>query len=172
MERDGVDVDAASTHDVRERVQRVGQRRCVGIRVHEDEGPPGIHLRGAQCELVAIEVGVGLGARRRAEAAVQPVGPRVVVALEAGAAARAGDHLGAAMAADVGERSQRSVAIAHHDERDIAHAQREIGPGLRELPGVPGVEPAALEQPHALESEHLCVRVPAVGQRLGQTDGA
>jgi hypothetical protein len=37
---------------------------------------------------------------------------------------------------------------------DVAHPQGEVGAGLRELPEVSGVQPAALKQPHALASEH------------------
>ena len=53
-------------------------------------------------------------ARRRAQRAVEPVRPRVVVALKRRAAPRARDDLGAAVAADVDQRAQHAVAIAHH----------------------------------------------------------
>ena len=77
------------------------------------------------------------------------------------------DDLGAAVAADVHERSQRAIAVAYHDERNLAGAQREVRARLGELTAVARVLPGGREQPRALLLEQLGIGVPAVRQRVG-----
>ncbi len=87
----------------------VGERRRVGVRVDEDERPPGIHLHRHEPELRLVEAGLALGARRGAERAVEAVRPRVVGALERLALPLALADERAAVAADVQERAERRL---------------------------------------------------------------
>ena len=164
MEDERIDVDAAGADQLGELAEGVGERTGLGVGVDEDEGPPGLDARASQAELGAVERRVAVGARRRPQLAVEPVGPGVVVALERAAAAGPRHHLRAAVAADVHERAQLALAVADDDQRHVTRAQREVGAGLGELPEVAGVLPGAGEQPLALAREHLAVDVPAVGQ--------
>ena len=89
---------------------------------------------------------VRVGARRRAQRAVEAVGPRVVVALQRRAAPGARHDLRAAVAADVDERAQLAVAIAHDDDRHVARAAGEVRAGLGDEAEVPGVVPGRREE--------------------------
>ena len=71
----------------RERAERVRERLRLGAGVGEDERAPGVDRDGHEAELVLREVRLLLAARRLAEAAVEPVRPGVVRALQGLAAA-------------------------------------------------------------------------------------
>src|SRR6476660_7324871 len=72
-----------------ERAERLRQWLGVGAGVREDEQAPGVDRDGQEAELVLREVRLLLAARCLAEAAVEPVRPGVVRALESLAAALA-----------------------------------------------------------------------------------
>ena len=61
----------------------------------------------------------------------------------------------AAMGARVVEGMQRAVAIAIEEQRPAAHLPRDEASGRRYLGGVAEIEPAAAEDPFALEREDL-----------------
>ncbi len=166
MEDEGVDVEPTVGHDRGHGAERVGQRRRVRRCVDEDERPPGVERGRAQPERGAVEA-VRVGARRGPQRSVEAVGPRVVVALQRRAAPGARHDLRAAVAADVDERAQHAVAIAHDDDRHVARVAGEIGAGLGDEPEVPGVVPGRREERGALGFEDLGVGVPAVGERRG-----
>ena len=100
-----VEVEAGGRDELRQLSEVLGERRRVGVRVDEDERPPGVDLHGHEPELRLVEAGLALGARRRAERAVEAVGPGVVRALERLAPPLALADERAAVAADVQERA-------------------------------------------------------------------
>ena len=106
MEHECIDVAAALGEEARQLSQPFLERRGGGVGVDEDERAPGADGDPAKAELAAVEARLAVGARRRPEAAVEPVGPGVVRALERFAAALALDDQRAAVAADVQERVQ------------------------------------------------------------------
>ncbi len=69
------------------------------------------------------------------------------------------------MAADVHERAQLVVAIAHDDDGNVARAGRDERARLRELTGVGCVLPRTPEDPLLLEARDGRVDVPVVGDR-------
>ena len=170
MEDEGVDVEPAVGHDGGHGAEGVGQRGRVRRRVDEDERAPRVDRGRAQAERGAVELPAG--ARRRAQRAVEPVRPRVVVALKRRAAPGARDDLRAAVAADVDQRAQHAVAVAHHHHGHVAGAAGEVGARLGHQSKVAGVVPRGGEQPRALGRQHLGVGVPAVGQRGGHAGTA
>src|SRR2546430_516343 len=72
-----------------ERAERLRQRLGVGAGVREDERAPGADRDRDEAELVLREVRLFLAARRLEEAAVEPVRPGVIRALQGLAAALA-----------------------------------------------------------------------------------
>src|SRR5581483_7500087 len=141
--------------------ERLGAR----VEVDEDERPPRVDRGRDEAELRLREVRLLLAPRRGAEAAVEPVRPRVVRALQRLARPFSLGDDGAAMAADVEERAEDAVAVARDDDRRAAGAGCEEA-GLRELPEVAGVLPRAAEDPLLLAPQDLRVRVPAIRKRL------
>ena len=146
------------------------ERWCVRIRVDEDERPPGIDLHGHEPELRLVEALLALGARGRAERAVEAVGPRVIRALERLAPPLALADERAAVAADVQERAHRPFLVADDDDRDTGRVGREERAWLGDLIGAARVLPGAPEDPLALEPEHVRVRVPVEGKRAPVDD--
>ena len=103
-----------------QRAERLRERLGVGVGVREDERAPGVDRDGNEAELVLREVRLLLAARRRAEAAVEPVRPGVVRALQRLAARLPLGEGGAAVAADVDEAAQDAVSVARDDDRCAA----------------------------------------------------
>ena len=164
-EAQGADVDAGLRDPVGDAVEELRERRGVGVRVDEEEGAPRLQPKRHEAELVGLDSAFAVRPRRREEAAVEPVRPRVVRALQRRALAAAlADHR-ASMPADVEEGAQHSLAVAHEDHRHVAHARRPEGSRLGELARVPDVLPRAPEDPLPLELEHRRIRVPAPRQR-------
>ena len=165
-----VEVEAGGRDELRQLSEVLCERRRVGVRVDEDERPPDVDLHGHEPELRLVEAELALGARCRAERAVEAVGPRVVGALErlAPPLALADDR--AAMAADVQERAQRRFLVADDDDRDAARVAGEERAGLGDLIGAARVLPGAPEDPLPLEPEHVRVRVPVEGKRAAVSD--
>ena len=127
-ERERVEVEACGRDELRQLAEVLRERRCVGVRVDEDERTPGVDLHGQEPELRRVEAGLAVGARRRAERAVEAVRPRVVRALERLAPPRA-LATGAAVAADVQERAQLPSRVADDDDRDAAASRVKNEPG-------------------------------------------
>src|SRR6185503_16988174 len=90
--------------------ERFGQRRRILIRVDEDERPPGVDRDRPEPERVEVEAGLAVGARRGPEGTVEPIGPRVVRALQRLAAALTACQDMPAVAADVQEGAELPVA--------------------------------------------------------------
>ena len=117
-EAERAQVEAGGREEVRQLAEVLRERWCVRVRVDEDERSPGIHLHGHEPELRLVEALLALGARRRAERAVEAVGPRVIRALERLAPPLALADERAAVAADVQERAHRPFLVADDDNRD------------------------------------------------------
>src|SRR5438132_9286139 len=77
-----VDVEAELRDLRRQRAKRLRERLRFRAGIGEDERAPGVDRDRHEPELVLRERRLFLAARRRAEAAVEPVRPRVVLALE------------------------------------------------------------------------------------------
>src|SRR5919201_5962244 len=160
----GVEVDD-SCHEIRQRPERVAQRRRIGIRVDEDERPPRIDGKRQQPQLVPVEALLTVGARRRAPPSVELESPRVIPALQRFAASVTVGDGEAAMPADVEQRAQLAVARARHDHGNLSDGRREERAGLRDLTCMPHVLPRAGEDPLLLASQHGLVRVPRPWKR-------
>src|SRR5438445_6215502 len=106
-----VDVDAGFGDALRNLFEKVGERRCVEIRVDEDERAPGVELEGDEAEAL-LDPAFAVRARCGDQLSVEGVGPRVVGALERLALARALADNRATVAADVDEGSQGPFAVA------------------------------------------------------------
>src|SRR4029077_4605383 len=143
------------------RSERVRKRFRVGADVGEEERAPGIDRNRDEAELVLREIRLLVAARRIAEAAVEPVGPRVVRALQGLAAALPFGERVTAVAADGDEPAQHAVAIARHDDGRPGDLGGEVA-RLPELPGVADVLPGRAEDPLLLPTQDLRVRVPGV----------
>ena len=68
--------------------RQLGERLGLRVRVDEQERPPDVDARGKQRPVGLVEARLAVGARRRAQRAVEVVRPRVVVALDRLAACR------------------------------------------------------------------------------------
>ena len=165
------EVDPRVRDPLGDAVEVVVERLCIRVRVDEEERPPGLEAERNEPELVLVDPALLVPARRGDEAAVEPVRPRVVRALERLAPARALAHERAAVAADVEERTQRVLLVAHEDDRNVPDGRGRERAGLGHVALVPDVLPRAPEDALALELEHGRIRVPAPGQRL-ELDGA
>ena len=82
VEHEAVEVDAVGGEQCRQLAEVVGERCHVRVGVDEDEWAPGVHLHRHQSEAVGVEPGLAVGARCRDQRAVEPVGPRVIGALD------------------------------------------------------------------------------------------
>src|SRR5213078_2164610 len=133
----------------------LGQRRGIRVGVDEDERPPGVDRDLLEPELVEVEAGLAVRARRRPQRAVEPVRPRVVWALQGLAPAGAGGDDVAAVPADVEERSEPAVARACNHYGNLSGGRGEVGAVALELPGVAGVLPGAREDPLPLAPQRL-----------------
>ena len=96
-------VEAAAGHLLRQLAECLRERGGAEVGVDEDERPPRVDEHRPQAPVGVVEPGLALRARRRAERAVEVVGPGVVRALQRLAAAAALGDLVAAVAADVDE---------------------------------------------------------------------
>jgi hypothetical protein len=144
-----VEAQAAARDDGRQVAEVVGERRGAAIEVDEQEGAPRVERHRQQGVVLHVESRLVLRPRRRAQAAVEVVGPRVVRTLER--AAVAGDDLVAPVAAHVDERPESRLAAHHdHDHGYVgAGAGKEVAPSGH-LRGAPDVLPRAAEDALAL----------------------
>ncbi len=165
------EVDAALRDDLRERAERVDERRRLRIRVDEHEWPPGVDRDGKQRQPGRVEALLALGPRRASQRAVQVVRPGVVRALERLSPALAAHHRMAAMPADVDEPLELLRAVAENDDGDVAGPACEESSGLLHLVGAARVLPGSGEDPVALEPPDALVRVPARRKRPPLLDG-
>ena len=133
--------------------ERLLERGGLGVGVDEHERSPGADRHRHQPEPGAVEVRVG--ARRGAQAAVEPVGPGVVRALQRAALGRAGRDERAAVAADVGERAQDVVAVAREHDREAGDVGRGEAARRGQLVAPAGVLPRAAEDRRALALRDL-----------------
>ena len=124
MELDRVHVELAR-EDRGQLAEVIGERLGTGIGVDEEKRPPRADARGQQRQLVVVEAGLTVRARRRAQRPVELVRPRVVVALERRAfTAAVGEHR-PAVPADVQERTELAVAVARDDDRHASRIGRD-----------------------------------------------
>ena len=127
-------------------------------------GPHVSSWSGTRPELLLRDPALPVPTRRRDEAAVEPVRPGVVRALQRLAPPGALAHDRAAVSADVEERAELVLLVAHDDDRNVADPRRRERSRLRHVAEVAHVLPRAAEDPLALELEHGRIRVPAPGQ--------
>jgi hypothetical protein len=105
VEAERVDIEAELRNLRRNRAEPVGERLGLGIRVHEQERPPALEPHGLQADAFDVEV----RARRRAQAPVEAVRPRVVGTLQRPPVAHALGDRRAAVPADIGEGARAAV---------------------------------------------------------------
>ena len=160
------DVHVEDLRQLRRHVaQRIRKGHGLRIRVDEDERAPRVDLDLLQPELVGVEAGLAIRARRSPQPAVEAVRPRVVGTLERLPLARAAGDDVSAVPADVEERPQLAVTRACNNYRDLAGSRCEEASGFPDLSQVTRVLPGAGENPLALAAQHVGVGIPGPGQR-------
>src|SRR4029078_4815627 len=102
--------------------------------------------------------------------AVESVGPRVVRALQRLAGGRPGCEHGAAMAADVQEGAQLTLRGPRDEDRDVAHASREIPSTVAQLAEMADVLPGAREDSLAFTCGQLGIGISPPRERLRHAD--
>jgi hypothetical protein len=150
---------------LRHSFERLVQRPRVGIRIDQDERPPGVDRDRQQREAGRIERRLALRARSTPERPVELVGPSVVRTLQGLPAAGSLCNEMASVAADVHKAAQLPVTGSGHDDGDVACHRGEEAPGLRDLVRPPRVLPGGCEDALALELEEDRIRVPRGRQR-------
>ena len=165
MERDGVEVEVAG-EDLRQLAEPVGQRLGLRVRVDEQERPPDADARRNERELLLLEARLAVRARRRAERAVEPIRPRVVVALDRLAAAAALGQDRPPVAADVQEGAELAFGGAGDEQRDAAGVGRQVRAGLGDLIRASAVLPGAREDARPFPAERRLVAVPGERERV------
>ena len=111
VEGERIDVDAGLGDERRCRPERLGERRCLGVRVHEEERPPGVDGEWDEAQLPGVEPVLALGARRAHERGRR--GRRSTRGRGTGswrARSAPSTSTRAPVAADVEEGAQRAVA--------------------------------------------------------------
>ena len=164
--RNACEVDPRVRYPLGDPVEVVVEWLRIRVRVDEEQRPPGLEAEGNEPELVLVDPALLVPARRSDEATVEPVRPRVVRTLERLTPARALAYERTAVAADVQERTQRVLLVAHEDDRNVPDGRGSERAGLGHVALVPDVLPRAPEDALALELEHGRIRVPAPGQGL------
>src|SRR5919198_85976 len=158
------ELERADVEDLRKAPRNVaeslGERRGVGVGIDEHERAPGVDLGRAQAELVELEAGLAVRARRRAQRPVQRVRPGVVRALEGLASPLAGGDDVAAVPADVHEGPKHAVSRACNYYGNLAGDRGEVGAVFGHLSRMADVLPAAGKDPLALAAKDLGVGVP------------
>src|SRR5687768_16582367 len=105
-EAERLEIDSRVCDQLGDAVEIVLERISVRVRVYEEQRPPGGKPERDEAELLLRDAAFSVSARRRDQAAVQPVGPGVVGALERLAPTRALADEGAAVPTDVQERAK------------------------------------------------------------------
>jgi hypothetical protein len=164
VEAERLDVDAAGAELRRHLADVVGEGR-IRCRVDEDERPPRLDRDRHEPKPLEREPRLALRPRCGAQRPAQVVRPRVVGTLQALTPAFAVDHDRAPVPADVDERAQRPLAVAHDDHRQPAGAGGDVRPRLRDLVSPRRVLPEAPEDALLLAAQDVAVDVPAPGQR-------
>jgi hypothetical protein len=108
-----------------------------------------------QPKALRVEVDEAFGERRAAQAAVEPVRPRMVRALDAAdAAGGVVDQPRAAVAAGVQERAREPVVVADDEHVLTARVDCEIAPTSSDLLDMTGTDPPAAEEVGTFPIEH------------------
>src|SRR5438552_219428 len=136
----------------------------VRARIDEHEWPPRVDGGRDEAEAARVEILLAVRPWRRAQLAVETVGPRVVWALQRLALALTVRDGEAAVATDVEERAQLAVARACNNHRNLACPGGEVRPRLRDLRRMADVLPGPREDPVRLAAEERGIRVPAPGE--------
>ena len=152
-------------HLGRDGAHHLGQRRRVVGQVDEDERAPALDAHGDEAEVLLGEALGVLHLGRGAQAAVEPVRPAVVAALERLAVALRERDLARAMPADVVEGAQLAVEAVRDDDRLVEDRDRDEVADALELIGPCHELPGAAEDPLLLALEDVGVEVVARRQR-------
>jgi hypothetical protein len=126
---------------MRHAVEELLERSGVGIGVDEDERSPGVELQCHEAELGRLDPAFALRARCGDQPSVEAVRPRVVRALEGLAAALPVADDRAPVPADVEERAERVLTVAHEHDRHVTDPRRRERARLGYLARVPDVLP-------------------------------
>ncbi len=138
LRREAAEHEAAVARDARHREHREFRARRVEMR------------------------GIAVQQRRGLEAAVEMVGPAVIATAElVGVPAVGGDHHGAAVGALIVQQTDRSVRIAHQQQRLVADTGGEKVPGVSDLALMPDIDPGRAEDLRELALEYIGIGVEA-----------
>ena len=138
----------------------------------EHQALPHAHGELRQLDLADVEVRGGAHFRRRAQRAVQRVGPAVVAAAQRlRRQAVALRQRTGAMAADVVEDADLAVGAAHGDHRQAGEIADDVVAGVLQLAHVREELPAAIEDQRAVERDRRGVGVVARGNAVAWSSG-
>ena len=160
-------------------VQLGGQRFGLGRRqIQENESAPAVDADRIQMKVLLFEAVGGAQVRGGDQCAVEVVGPLMVGAhdqrpavMPPGSATRIACGLcrgaaqtRAAMPADIVERPQLALAIAHQQDAFAEHVQHHVIAGIGQFLLAAGRNPLAAEYALLLGAKHLRAAIPARGQ--------
>src|SRR5215813_14611775 len=114
VEHELVELKAAAGDDRRQVAEVVSKGWRGGIEIDERERAPGLEGGREQGKIRELESGFRLRPRRRAEPAVEIVGPRVIGTLQRTPVARATHYLVAPMTTHVDEGAEALLATNQH----------------------------------------------------------
>ena len=161
------EIDPRALENRRQFADQIAKWSGGRIRVDENQRSPRFNRERCERERFLGERALLILARRRAERAVEVVGPSVIVALQRLAIAGAFEHdLAPAMTAYVGERANRAARIANDHDRQIAQIRREEIADATDLRGMSDVLPCAMKDSFLLSLKHAVIDVPSRGQRI------
>ena len=143
-----------------------GRRRRVRIERHHDEAEPFLAAHGRQLHVGLAEALVAAHRRGAAQGAVEIVGPGVIGADDGAGIATPFQQRRHAVAADVGHRPQRAVAVTQHDDRLAGDLHRQVVAGVLQCVGPAGADPFLGEDVLEFEGEEIRRRVDRARHRL------
>src|SRR5262249_4556899 len=150
------------------------ERRRAAVDVDEDDIPPDMAADPDQAQLRCVHIWMRVppkaaAMRRRAELAVQAVGPAMVGAAD-GAADLGGrcnqDH--AAMAAGILENADAAIPVAHEQKRHSEEVDRPGIAGFENVLAEPDAGPVREQDRPLLLGENAGIDVMFVGQAVGE----
>ena len=148
-----------------ERRQEVINGRWIFGQADKDVAASSLHVHRLEAVLLHVEIGAHLGAGEQ-QAAVQLVGPLVVVAHQFGdLALLAGAQARTTVAADVVERMHHAVGTPDHDDWVLAHLQGQVVALGGDFAGHAGDQPLFLEDLLHVDIKQPLIRVERLRQR-------
>ena len=132
-EAESVEVDARSLDHLGHVSEVCRERAGFGIRVDEDQRPPGIEGELNESQPFGVVPALARKSRRCDELAVESVRPCVIRALEGRSLAGPFAHERTPVSADVQECPERALLVPYEHDRNVADSGRDERAALCDL---------------------------------------